>query len=1041
MAQSAVSSGGPFEALLGVHDDDFTTTAVSDMNLEANYGSKTLFLQRLDDAIRDEADLSTEDEDEYAEYVARFGKMEEYLRDSDCNYTRKYRAYEENVRRIEELNANANHQGEHYGINKFTDWDLEQRKELLQPLEDVHGRRRMGWADVPDCITLSNDHFDDLAIDNATRSGNVTMALTACGDVKDQGGLGTCWAFASTGQLQCNYNDHMNDSKVFSDKYATDCSNDTIGGINGGWMHKLTEWYDDKGACYDYHKEYNGSDETDYNDDCGCESPKQYGQCYAIYPDYDADVISKAAQHYAWDFPVALCNNFFDLSTDSPFWYGCGEDEELIGGHAMTLVWANSNFSLIRNSWGTDWGYEGLAVFHKDVWSSDAGSWYDAVPFTMTSFSDLDTTTDSSYHLVKESACFSATEFMSGYTFNAPYSGTLASVELQHVSGNVTCAGGRGMSYFGCTSTSGVHSLRVQMLRHNDGGSEELVFPTADDDDITSIEYDSSCMSGHECTVERYYHEDSDDLSDVLTWNSAAGVAVSEGDEFSLQYHEGCCGESTSDNSGESCVDVYFQYETIVFVGDAPMEWSEASDYCEGIGGQLLSIDSAETQRIAENLCEAVDHTSPFSWGCWTGLHRDGDGTGEWQWSDGQSTEFGFNATGPTTGVYPWAGAEPNNAGNGEDCIQLTKYHNFTWNDGNCESPCFPICKGSTVPPTVSPTTAAPTFDPTNYPTTDPTAPPTTAPTGSPSLAPTIAPSASPTPAPTDSDGHYVAHGRTSWEGWGDAADYYCQSNDDSQASYHSTKLDFDYDIGVGCCSMDGSTGYRPDCDAHPATYAEADALCTANGYRLCTLNEMMAGITEGTGCQYDAIYQWVADSCVCYTATTTGFTSDYYNGEWVEYGTCNGKVSYKNIDSDLYLFRNQWNSATWISSSYCGSSVVYWYLWAGVSTWYSHSGSVNGSLEYQSFCDGDSAAVQPVVGHGAWRGPNMHPNDDYIIVITAPSYWMMALIALCIVLSAVMTGILCRYLCRCNKYTAYKKVVMYSDAEVEAESLNADSV
>ena len=68
--------------------------------------------------------------------------------------------------------------------------------------------------------------------------------------------------------------------------------------------------------------------------------------------------------------------------------------------------------------------------------------------------------------------------------------------------------------------------------------------------------------------------------------------------------------------------------------------------------------------------------------------------------------------------------------------------------------------------------------------------------------------------------------------------------------------------IGVGCCSEDGTKGYRPNCNAHPATYDDAVAVCSDAGYRLCTLAEMMSGITEGKGCWYDGAYQWVSDSC-----------------------------------------------------------------------------------------------------------------------------------------------------------------------------------
>jgi hypothetical protein len=125
---------------------------------------------------------------------------------------------------------------------------------------------------------------------------------------------------------------------------------------------------------------------------------------------------------------------------------------------------------------------------------------------------------------------------------------------------------------------------------------------------------------------------------------------------------------------------------------------------------------------------------------------------------------------------------------------------------------------------------------------------------------------ADPTTDPTTttssvSGAHYVAIGNTAHIGKMDGGvESYCQNDEDNQAAYFSTK--HDYDIGVGCCSEDGSTGYRPDCNAHPATYQEAVDLCTANGHRLCTLQEMLSGKTKGKGCWYDAAYNWVSDEC-----------------------------------------------------------------------------------------------------------------------------------------------------------------------------------
>merc|ERR1740123_12791 len=93
--------------------------------------------------------------------------------------------------------------------------------------------------------------------------------------------------------------------------------------------------------------------------------------------------------------------------------------------------------------------------------------------------------------------------------------------------------------------------------------------------------------------------------------------------------------------------------------------------------------------------------------------------------------------------------------------------------------------------------------------------------------------------------------------------DSFCQIDTDNQVIYKSTK--HDYDIAVSCCSdsADGTvTGHRPDCSSHPATYQNAVDLCIAKGYRLCTEQEMLSDVTKGTGCWYNAAYNWVSDDC-----------------------------------------------------------------------------------------------------------------------------------------------------------------------------------
>jgi len=277
--------------------------------------AKSEFLPRLKAETGDLGSLSTATaQNEYADYVERFGKLSGYMA-SDFDVKAHYAAYQENSAEIVRLNAAAQHEDEHYSINAFTDMTMEEKMAMLIPLEEFASRRRMGWDDV-DCITVSPR---SLPTDASSRS-DTEMARNACGNIKHQGNLESCWAFASTGQLQCNYNEEMADDKVFSEKYATDCSDDSIGTVNGGgWMHKLTEWYDDNGACASFHKRYDGSDNTEYNGDCECRESKTYGQCYALYAHSAGGIIAAAATEHAYDFGIVLCSSFYYADES---WYG-----------------------------------------------------------------------------------------------------------------------------------------------------------------------------------------------------------------------------------------------------------------------------------------------------------------------------------------------------------------------------------------------------------------------------------------------------------------------------------------------------------------------------------------------------------------------------------------------------------------------------------------------------------------------------------------------------------------------------------------------
>lgn len=243
-------------------------------------------------------------------------------------------------------------------------------------------------------------------------------------------------------------------------------------------------------------------------------------------------------------------------------------------------------------------------------------------------------------------------------------------------------------------------------------------------------------------------------------------------------------------------------------VGDEALTWLEAEAWCVEQGHHLASIHSAEENAAVLSLCPGEPGIS----NCWTGLNCiDGDNF-EWTWSDG--TDFDYDN---------WYPNEPNNEMNptNEDCVEM--YLSGPWNNKECKYLNYPICR---VQNDLEPETAA----------------------------------------------HFVARGRAVHDSyWTNGVDAYCHSDDNDVSQYFS--IDVNHDdisdkIRVSCCSADGTSGWRPTADcfdddwSNPQSYQEAEAVCNNAGYRMCTLQEMLSDVTQGTGCWYDLAYNWVSDAC-----------------------------------------------------------------------------------------------------------------------------------------------------------------------------------
>jgi len=112
------------------------------------------------------------------------------------------------------------------------------------------------------------------------------------------------------------------------------------------------------------------------------------------------------------------------------------------------------------------------------------------------------------------------------------------------------------------------------------------------------------------------------------------------------------------------------------------LSWTDARDYCATRGPYRLATlsDAAEDAWLDG----AIDAVSTSAW--WVGLNDRG-AEGSFGWADGSDV------------VYTnWEGDEPNDSGSNEDCAELNRFGDGTWNDANCATTRRFVCEASATP-------------------------------------------------------------------------------------------------------------------------------------------------------------------------------------------------------------------------------------------------------------------------------------------------------------------------------------------------------
>jgi len=123
-----------------------------------------------------------------------------------------------------------------------------------------------------------------------------------------------------------------------------------------------------------------------------------------------------------------------------------------------------------------------------------------------------------------------------------------------------------------------------------------------------------------------------------------------------------------------------------------PTTWTDARAQCEAAGGQLGAVrNQADQDALAVLLSSG---SGPL---VWIGA-SDSASEDQWRWTDGTSVDF-----------FAWGTFQPVDVGN-EDCVAISRAHNWRWYDDGCDKMYPYIC--SPFSPPVPPALPAPPASP-----------------------------------------------------------------------------------------------------------------------------------------------------------------------------------------------------------------------------------------------------------------------------------------------------------------------------------------
>ncbi|XP_028752648.1 senescence-specific cysteine protease SAG39-like [Neltuma alba] len=285
----------------------------------------------------------------HEEWMVQYGRVYKDTQDKE----KRFSIFKQNVEYIEDFN-NAKTKPYKLGVNQFADLTNEEftacrnrfKGHMCSSISRTPSFKYANVTDVPSSVDWRNQ-------------GAVTP-------VKNQGDCGCCWAFSAVAAMEGITKLSTGKLISLSEQELVDCDTGVDQGCEGGLMDDAFKFIiKNNGITSEANYPYKGVDGT-----CNANEEANHVATIKGYEDVPANseqAIQKVVANQPVSVAIDASGSDFQFYSSGIFTGSCGTELD----HGVAAVGYgvsnNTEYWLVKNSWGTEWGEEGHIRMQRNV--------------------------------------------------------------------------------------------------------------------------------------------------------------------------------------------------------------------------------------------------------------------------------------------------------------------------------------------------------------------------------------------------------------------------------------------------------------------------------------------------------------------------------------------------------------------------------------------------------------------------------------------------------------------------------------------------